>query len=94
MSSEMSEDGTTETMSDDDDHQRSINSMASSLNRCLFHQRFSRAFFVRTSFRQIFYSYIWLGAKISYKKRARLTLMKLTAGVYFTHYRIYMVYFM
>ncbi len=37
MSSEMSEDGTTETMSDDDDHQRSINSMASSLNRCLFH---------------------------------------------------------
>jgi hypothetical protein len=32
-SSEISEDGTTETLSDDDDHQRSINSMASSLNR-------------------------------------------------------------
>ena len=38
-SSEMSEDGTTETLSEDDDHQRSVNSMASSLNRCQFHQR-------------------------------------------------------
>jgi len=51
--------------------------------RCQFHQHFTCSFFVRTSFRQIFYSYIWLGTKISYKKRARLTLMKLTPGVNF-----------
>ncbi len=53
--------------------------------RCHFHQRFLRAFFVRTSFWQLFSSYIrlGLGAKILYKKCARLTLMKLTTGVNF-----------
>ncbi len=36
--------------------------------------------FVRTSFRQHFSSYVWLGAKILYEKNARKTLMKLTLG--------------
>jgi hypothetical protein len=54
--------------------------MIERLNRCQFHQRFSRAFFVRMSFRQLFSSYVWLGAKILYKKCARLMLMKLTIG--------------
>ncbi len=37
--------------------------------RCQFHQRFSRAFFVRTMFWQLFTSYVWLGAKISFEKK-------------------------
>jgi len=38
-------------------------------------------FFVRMSFWQLFSSYVWLGAKILYKKCACLTLMKLTTDI-------------
>jgi hypothetical protein len=44
---------------------------------CQFHQRFLRTFFVRTSFFLVSFGF---GAQISYKKRARKMLMKLTAG--------------
>ncbi len=53
--------------------------------RCQFHQRFLRVFFVRTSFRQLFSSYIWLGAKILFEKCEHLTLMKLTTSVNFVN---------
>jgi hypothetical protein len=43
-----------------------------------FHLHFTSAFFVQASFWQLFPSYIWLGAKILYKKRLRIMLMKLT----------------
>ena len=48
-----------------------------------FHQRFSRAFFVRTLFRQLFLTTYVRKKKAaqrhSYEKSARKTLMKLTA---------------
>ncbi len=37
--------------------------------------------FIRTSFQQLFTSYVWLGAKILNEKSTQKTLMKLTAGV-------------
>jgi len=47
-----------------------------------FHQRYTRAFFVRTSFRQLFSTYVKKAAKTTFvQKRAHLMLMKLTAGI-------------
>jgi hypothetical protein len=37
-------------------------------SRCQFHQRYLRAFFVQRLFQQLFCFYVWLGAKILYKK--------------------------
>jgi len=53
-----------------------------SYNKCQFHQCFTRAFFVRTSFFLVTFQ-VW--CQISYEKRARKTLMKLMAGVNFTN---------
>jgi len=48
---------------------------------CQFHQRFTRAFFVRKSFRQLFSAYSLALNKLSYKKISRKMLMKLTPGI-------------
>jgi len=47
--------------------------------RCQFHQHYTHEYFVRTSFS----SYVLALNKLSYEKRARITLMKLTTGVNF-----------
>ena len=53
--------------------------------RCQFHQRHTREKFVQKSFLVAFSSYILALEKNSYKKCARLKLMKLIPGVNFTN---------
>jgi hypothetical protein len=48
--------------------------------KCQFHQRFTRKFFVRTSFRQLFSSYMYVKKRCLYKKFVCKMLMKLTAN--------------
>jgi len=49
-------------------------------NRCQFHQRFTYKFLVRTLFRQLFSSYMYVEKRRSYQKFVHFTLMKLTTG--------------
>jgi len=53
-------------------------------SRCQFHQHSTSTYFVRTSFRQLFFSYMYVEKRRWYEQFVRLTLMKLTLGVNFT----------
>ncbi len=52
---------------------------------CQFHQHYTRAFFVRTSFRQLFSSYKYVEKRRLYKKCVRKMLIKLTRGLFFNN---------
>jgi len=51
-----------------------------------FHQHFTYEFFLQTSFRQLFSSYVLALGRNSYKKFARKTLMKLTPWQQISHF--------
>jgi len=66
-----------------------IHNVIRNVARCQFHQRFSRAFFIRTLFQQLFSSYMYVEKRHSYKKFVRKMLMKLTACGKYGHARAY-----